>query len=152
MIRLLSTLEKACDRKTFFDLLVDGFEDLLNITSALFLAYDQTKEIWSSEGALVYGLSSEILFDYLTRIHLMDPFVTSGWVKRNESRGALYVDFVSEEEFSRSEFAHEFLSRVPIRYGKRNDYPSLREDIHSLHILFACQNQTSFRYKKHSQY
>ena len=117
MIRLLSTLENACDRKTFFDLLVDGFKDLLNITSALFLPYDQTKEIWSSEDALVYGLSSEILFEYLTRIHLMDPFVTSGWVKRNESRVALYVDFVSEEEFSRSEFAHEFLSRVPIRYG-----------------------------------
>ncbi len=117
MIRLLSTLEKACDRKTFLDLLVVGFEDLLNITSALFLPYDQTKENWSTEGALAYGLSSEILVDYLTRIHRMDPFITSGWVNQNKPRVAITEDFVREETFPQSEFFLEFLSRIPLRYS-----------------------------------
>ena len=117
MIRLLSTLEKACDRKTFFDLLANGFEDLLNITSALFLPYDQTQECWCTEGALVTGLSSETLFDYLTRNHLMDPFITSGWVTQNNSCVAVYEEVVGDEEFSRSEFFLEFLSRIPLRYS-----------------------------------
>ena len=117
MIRLLSTLEKACDRKTFFDRLAVGFEDLLNITSALFLPYDQEHESWCTKDALVYGLSSETLIDYLTRTHLMDPFITSGWVKQNDSRVAVYEDFIREDEFSQSAFFLEFLSRIPLQYG-----------------------------------
>lgn len=116
IIRLLGTLENTRDLETFFGVLVAGFEDLLNITSAVFIPYDQSQEIWCLDDALVHGHSSEILSDCTTRTHSMDPFVMSDWIKRNESRVALYEDFVGEEEYSRSDFFRNFSSRIPIRY------------------------------------
>ncbi len=116
IVDLVQLLENASDQDAFFDLLVKGAERLLNISSAVLIPFDSTVRSFRLEGHRVFRTSSELVAEFVTHYHPMDPFILSGWSLRQDATVAVYEDSFPASELEGSEFVIDFLSRVPMRF------------------------------------
>ena len=116
LLEIIDLVYGASCPDALFPPLFEKLAKTIGCSGALYLATDADLPRPKARGAIMFEQSLQMVREYTDHYWTLDPLCISGWIKKS-NRATRVSDLVPYSSFANSEFAIDFLARVPCYWG-----------------------------------
>ncbi len=132
LLDVIDVIYSIKDRNALLQAVCERLEPLVPVSTAVFIGSDPNSGAFLADDSYGYRVKDTHADDFVSYYAPQDPLIWSGWLKTTRNKAGCYTDFIPARKFKETEYARDFLSRIPLLYSM---CASLDSHGHSVGIL-----------------